>query len=65
MPEKNKAEYLQKLLEENIAYHNKVVCYRAVLEKHGLIKEAEEMEKTIYSAISDDSHKNEHTTYVE
>lgn len=35
--------YLMRLLSENIDKHNHLVIYKAVLDKHGLLKEAEDL----------------------
>lgn len=43
--EKNK--YLCNLLEENFKYHNRMVAMRAVLDKHNLMGEVEELLKEI------------------
>lgn len=35
--------YLMRLLSENIDKHNHLVIYKAILDKHGLLKEAEDL----------------------
>lgn len=39
----SKKDHLLRLLEENMDMHNHTVVYRAVLEKHGLLNEANEL----------------------
>lgn len=38
-------EYLLKLLNENMDFHNRNVVMRTILEKHGLMEEVSELEK--------------------
>lgn len=38
-----KDQYLLRLLDENIDMHNHLAVYRATLEKHGLLDEANEL----------------------
>lgn len=38
-----KDQYLLRLLDENIDMHNHVAVYRTVLDRHGLLNEANEL----------------------
>jgi len=44
---KEKDDYLKRLLSENMDYHNQSVFYRTILEKHGLLEEAEGLMKEV------------------
>ena len=37
------SDYLMRLLSENIDKHNRLVAYKTILDKHGLLKEAEDL----------------------
>lgn len=37
------SDYLMRLLSENIDKHNHLVAYKTILDKHGLLKEAEDL----------------------